>query len=192
MNNKLDKIILKNKLFFKMLCLILTICSMITLFLSFINITLELIAILFYLLFIISIYPMVIISEETLLDYIVHFLIGIYSLIMSSYMFSGIINFLFKNEYITIYFAISSFFIFSYLYERSFSKINNSLYKQQTKAWQNSAAFVGYMCNIIRIIILVLTIFDTQYNLGLKNYPISEAIITSLAFEKIIKNQKNK
>ena len=192
--NKIVNVVTKHKMPFRILCILIALGLMITIILGFFTKVIpEWTISLFILFYYISIIPIAIIGVETLFDNILYFFMTLYSLFILSGVFATIINSLFNNEYITIYFWISSFFIFSYVYEISFThSIYGLLLKKENEALIKSSALIGYMCNIVRIIILILAVFDTQYNLGLKNYPISEAIVTSLAFEKIIKGRKSK
>lgn len=193
--NRLNHITSKNKMIFRLLCFIMLICFILVAVIDiFANYTIPnyIKCIVFILIYIAAIFTALIGIESTF-DRILQFIIIICSLLCSAGMFSEIIFSLFKNKYITQYFFISTFFIFSYLYEINFNNTSSHSedYNQYIRIWRHSASIIGYTCNIIRIILLIFDVFNKQYNLwsGLSNLPISEAILTALAFEKIIKTK---
>lgn len=56
--------------------------------------------------------------------------------------------------------------------------------------WAQSSVYVSNACNFFRIELLIIFVFDDQYKFldtNLRDLPITEAILTSLAFEKLIK-----
>lgn len=190
--------ITKHKMKFRVISLVTSICATAILICTLLEVFPAWSFYIMYLLFYISLMPVAVVDIETPVDFVTHFLLTINSLLILSAVFAGLINLLFGNEYISIYFGISSFFIFSYLYEKLFKSIGSHNtrsficsyldHKGVTEAWGRSAAVIGYLCNIARIILLILDVFDKQYNLGLRSWPLSEAIVTSLAFEKVIKS----
>jgi len=141
------------------------------------------------------------IEIENFIDRILYFIMVVVSLLTCSCIIIGIVDILFNNTYINVYFGITAFFVFGYLYDVLFREEykrehmmiwfipipKNQEIRNHEKAFATSAVSVGYFCNILRILLLVLDVFDKQYLLGLLEYPISEAVVTSLAFEKVIK-----
>lgn len=194
--HKTNHTIIKN--IFRILCFIVVVCfllnTIIGIFTSYVVPNyISLILHIFVYLFCI---PIAIIGIDNIFDRILNFMFVVSSLLIASIVFSEIINIIFKNEYIFQYFVITMFFVFSYLYEIQFNNIDNFSFlfytegfKQYSKVWGYSSSIIGYTCNIVRIILLIFSIFDKQYNLcpALSNLPISEAILTALAFEKIMK-----
>lgn len=208
--NRFVNIVKNHKTIFRILCLImsilsLTICIIAASFDIFHHTTSthNLLFALSYFLLILSIIPTAIIEIENSFDKLLQFLLTIYSLLYVSGGIAFIIHSIFKNEQITIYFWVSSFFIFSYLYELVFknsvtnepnskTNFNNIFFYNLEKVWGKSAGIIGYTCNIIRIVLLVLDVFNKQYDFGLDKWLLTEAIVTSLAFEKIIKTHSKK
>ena len=140
-------------------------------------------------------------GTKNIIDRIILFGMTILSLLCCAGLITEISEFLFHNVNINIYFGITSFFVFGYIYnivcrERHINNdkqtsiiiaVLSDVTIELDKAIVQSAILIGYLCNIIQIGLLILNVFDNQYNLGIQQYPISEAVVTSLAIEKLIK-----
>ena len=204
--NKIEKIVKKHKKFFRISGFIISLFSLIVFVLTIsfeifhdsTSVPLNLIFVLSYILLIICLIPMAIINIENSFDRFLQFLLTLYSLLYASGAIALIVHFISTNDSITIYFWVSTFFILSYLYEILFKKgvtniskynriYNNPLFVKFLKAWGNSAGIIAYTCNIARIVLAILDAFNKQYKFGFENWLLVEAIVTSLAFEKIIK-----
>lgn len=146
---------------------------------------------------------------ENIIDRILIFSMTVSSLLCCAGIITGISELLLHNININIYFGITSFFVFGYLYnivyreeyERNVERLGIFIpillvKDESTKSFEKelvrSTIYVGYLCNVIRIVLLILDVFDKQYSLGIQQYPISEAVVTSLAVEKLIKSHYNK
>lgn len=118
---------------------------------------------------------------------------------------SSIAELLFNNIKINIYFGVITFFVTGYLLDIFYRKEYDSAYLRNSfsdekdldihdgdKAVLDSIVFVSFLCNILQILLIVVVVFDSLYNFGVQEYPILEAILTSLAVEKLLKLKFNK
>lgn len=199
--NKIESYIKNRKPIFRVLCLIISLCMIVSLVGSFANLIPDKVSRVVIILYYVSIIPMSCIEIENFIDRILYFIMVVFSLLTCSCIIITIVEFIFHNTYINVYFGITAFFVFGYLYEIMFREEYNCEYtmilsipvpktqfmKDLQKAWAQSSALIGYFCNVLRILLLILAVFEKQYNWGLLEYPISEAVVTSLAFEKVIK-----
>ena len=198
---KIESYIKKRKPIFRALCLIMSICMIVSFVFSLANLIPDKVFWVVLILYYISTIPIIFIGVENFIDRILCFIMIIFGLLIISSLIVGIVDIVFNNTYIDVYFGITAFFVFGYLYNIIFKEEYKSDYfrigsislpKLQVvqdfyRVFAKSAGLIGYFCNIFRILLLVLSIFEKQFHWGLLEYPISEAVVTSLAFEKLIK-----
>ena len=151
--------------------------------------------------------PIFILDTYNRFDYILFFLM-VLSLLFGAGVVMDITNAIFHNTNVSIYLGITSFFTFSYLYDIYFREIAKSdynygllspitdLFKGFYAMSAQAAVSISKTCNIIQLVLLVFTMFSTQTDLlseNIKNLPfadaiVTQAIVTSLAIEKLIQS----
>jgi hypothetical protein len=207
--HKLLKLVETHMLLARIVCGLLSISMVIVIILGFLNLIPGLLFYIVAILYALSLILLVIIGIRNLFDRILHIIMTIISLLICSGVITEIVHLIFKSIYISVYFGVTSFFVFSYLYDIFFRK-----YSEQTHVYigfipiemdsttrtllrtiAQSSVYVSSACNVMRIALLIIFVFNSQYSFiveNLRNLPISEAIVTSLAFEKLIKGRYSK
>ncbi len=198
---KLLEFIKKHILLTRILCLLMSIYLLFAIFFLDYDLTSVLLFLIIYILYNCTISIITMININNTFDFILHQILIVIILSYISVFLSHLTNIVFKNIYISSYIGITSFFVLSYIYEIHFKNIrknNNTiiamaLSETTQEFFVKSFYNISIACNIIRLILLILSVFESQYSfIGeyYKNLPITESIVTSIAFEKLIKNKK--
>lgn len=189
-------------------CLLLALIAIASLILSVYNTFFTWVFGAMMILYPLSLAPIIDTEANNKFDYLLYFILMIMSLSVVAVLVTAIPNMIFHNTDVNIYFGITSFFTFSYLYDIYFREMAN----QHKISWLKTdllkglyvmsarvSVGIGKTCNIFRLVLLVLSVFthanvlrENIENLPFANIMVSDAIVTSLAVEKLIKSFYNK
>lgn len=188
---------------FRWICLVLALVTLAALILTFAGMYPVWPVYLFVVLYSLSFTPLMTLTSNNRWDRVLYSMLVLLSLLICAGSVVEITNAVFHNTNINVYLGITAFFTFSYLYDMYFretAKPSNitlpflllaDIFQRFYAMSAQAAVGISKTCSIIRLVLLILSMFDGEYNLlneSIRNMPITEAIVTSLAVEKVIKS----
>lgn len=192
---------------YRVICFLISLLTLATLILSMFMVYSMWFLLGMTVLYIFAFTPIMTFNTYNQFDYILYFILVLLSLLSVAAVVTDITNAIFHNNNVNIYFGITSFFTFSYLYDILFREIakpnsfiallpETNLLKGFYAMSARATVGISKTCNIFRLILLVFSMFSTRTDIlseYIKNLPIADvivtdAIVTSLAIEKLIKS----